>query len=358
MADDSVSKDEPMTRIDADVLRRNVAEFLRAVNVSDEDATQCANVLVSADLRGVGTHGVSTMLRGYIRGLQRGWINARPQWRIEREHLATATIDCDRALGLMIAPIAMRIAIKKAKQTGIGAVSMRNSQHLGMAAYHAMLAAKEGMVGICVTATPPAMLPTHGSEIRLGTNPIAVAAPALTMAPFVFDAATSVVAASKLGQAKRAGVPIPGNWVADAYGSVITEAGPVPDEYRLLPLGSTRELGSHKGFGLAMIVEILSSLLSGTEPAGLEPRSPFNHFVAAFNIEAFTSLDDFKRSMDEWLSAMQSTPPAPSHERVVTPGQRAAELEADRLANGIPLANSVIEWFHETASELGTTVSF
>jgi LDH2 family malate/lactate/ureidoglycolate dehydrogenase len=202
------------------------------------------------------------------------------------------------------------------------------------------------------------MLPTFGSEIRLGTNPMAVAAPAATMPPFVFDAASSVVAASRLGQARRAGRDIPGNWIADAEGRVITEPGPVPDEYRLLPLGSTRELGSHKGYGLAMIVEILASLLAGAEPAGLRPRSPFNHFVAAFNIEAFTDLAEFKQRMDAWLREMQSTPPAPGHERVLTPGQAAAEIEAERLANGIPLSTAVIEWFLETAQELGAGVKF
>jgi LDH2 family malate/lactate/ureidoglycolate dehydrogenase len=221
-----------------------------------------------------------------------------------------------------------------------------------------MIAAKQDMVGICITATPPAMLPTFGSEIRLGTNPMAVAAPAATLPPFVFDAAASVVAASRLGQARRAGTDIPGNWIADAQGRVITQPGPVPDEYRLLPLGSTRELGSHKGYGLAMIVEILASLLSGASPAGLQPRSPFNHFVAAFNIQAFTDLDGFKRGMDAWLQEMQATPPAPGYERVLTPGQAAAEIEADRLANGIPLSTGVIEWFRETAQELGAEVTF
>jgi L-2-hydroxycarboxylate dehydrogenase (NAD+) len=347
-----------LIRVPPDVLRQNVVNIFEALNVEHDNAVQGADVLVAADLRGVETHGVSNMLRGYVRGLSRGWINARPRWHIERERAGTATLDCDRALGIMVAPVAMRMAIEKARNTGIAAVTMRNSQHLGMAAYHAMLAVKEDMVGICMTATPPAMLPTYGAEIRLGTNPMAVAAPASTAAPFVYDAAASVVAASRLGAAKRAGRDIPANWIADAAGNVITEPGPVPEEYQLLPLGSTREHGSHKGYGLAMIVEMMASLLSGAAPAGLEPRSPFNHFVAAFNIDAFMDVGEFKDHMDSWLQTMQATPPAAGHERVLTPGQHAAEVEAERLANGIPLQPEVISWFKETASELKTTVEF
>ena len=345
-------------RVAADVLRHNVVNIFEALNVEHDNAVQGADVLVAADLRGYETHGVSNMLRGYIRGLSRGWINARPQWRIERERAGTATLDCDRALGLMVAPVAMRMAIEKARQTGIAAVTMRNSQHLGMAAYHAMLAAKEDMVGMCMSATPPAMLPTYGREMRLGTNPMAVAAPSKTLAPFVYDAAASVVAASRIGAAKRAGRDIPGNWIADAEGNVITQPGPVPEEYHLLPLGSSRELGSHKGYGLAMIVEMMSSLLAGASPAGLEPRSPFNHFVAAFNIDAFMDVDEFKEHMDSWLQAMQATPPASGYERVLTPGQHAAEVEAERSINGIPLRAEVVEWLKATAAELNTSVMF
>jgi LDH2 family malate/lactate/ureidoglycolate dehydrogenase len=344
-------------RVDAQRLRESVAAIFRGAGVSEDDASQGADVLVAADLRGVETHGVSTMLRGYLRGLERGWINPRPQWQVIREFPGSATIDCDRSLGLMIAPVAMRLAIAKARQTGLGAVAMRNSQHLGMAAYHAMLAAEQDMVGICVTATPPAMLPTFGGEIRLGTNPMAVAAPAGRLPPFVYDAATSVVAASKLGRARRSGLPIPGNWVADLEGRIISEPGPAPEEYHLLPLGSTPELGSYKGYGLAMIVEILASLMSGASPAGLQPRSPFNHFVAAFNIAAFTDLEAFKGGMDSWLEAMQATPPAPGYERVLTPGQAAAERLAERTANGIPLSTEFLEWLRGTARELGVGVS-
>ena len=344
--------EEDAVRVMPDDLRRVVEAIFEAVGVEASDARLSADVLVSADLRGVDSHGVSNMLRTYVQRIRDGSVKARPQWRIVEEQPATATIDCDTGLGVMVAPKAMAIAIQKARETGIGAVAMRNANHSGMASYHAMLALPHDMIGMCLTAAGARVLPTHGAVPRIGTNPIAVAVPAQKMHPFVFDAATSVVANNKLELAKRLGSTIPGNFLADTEGRVITEPGPLPDKYQLLTFGGTRELGSHKSYGLAMVVDIMCSVLAGTVPAGFSGSGPANHFVAAYNISAFTDVEEFKQRMDWYLSEMEATPPAPGFERVMTPGQEEAEMEIERSAGGIPLHAEVVGWLESICSEL------
>ena len=199
---------EDAVMVQGDDLRGTVVSCFEKVGVPSDDAALAADVLVQADLRGVDTHGVSNTLRSYLTGYQNGTINPRPDWKIVRETPATANIDSDRGLGVIVTPKAMRIAIAKAKEVGIGMVTLGNARHLGMASYHAMLALEHDMIGVCMTSCPPSVLPTFGAEPRLGTNPIALAAPARHEPPFVFDAATSSVAANKLGIARRLGAAL------------------------------------------------------------------------------------------------------------------------------------------------------
>ena len=334
--------------------RRTVTEIFARMGVPDEDAALAADVLVSADLRGVESHGVSDMLRVYVEGLSDGELNPRPSWRVLRETPATANIDSDRGLGLVVAPKAMQIAIEKAGDVGVGMVTIRNGRHLGMASYHAMLALEHDMIGVCMTSTPPIVVPTFGAEPRLGTNPIALAAPAGEEAPFVFDAAMSSIASNKLWAARRMGRDLLPGWLAAEDGTPIMEEvsppniGPGADSIPgLLPLGSTRELGSHKGYGLAAMVDVLSGILTGGGYGAVPGRPNFGHFVAAYSVEAFMDTGEFKRAMDQWLRMLKSTAPAPGHRRVLYPGLLEAEAEADRRANGIPLHREVIDWFRD-----------
>ena len=351
-------KEGDAVRIKADDLRSVVRTIFEHLGAATDDSALAADVLVTADVRGVDSHGVSNMLRSYVAGIRDGRINARPQWKVIRERASAATIDCDKGLGVMVAPKAMAIAIEKAKQTGFGAVTMRNANHSGMASYHAMLALPHDMIGMCLTAAGPQVLPTYGAVPRLGTNPIAVAAPAREMHPFVFDVATSVVAGNKLGLARRLGANIPANFLADMAGRVISEEGPLPAQYQLLPFAGTRELGSHKGYGLAMVIEIMCSILAGAVPSGFSGRGPANHFVAAYNIDAFTDVDEFKDSMDWWLREMEATPPAPGFDRVMTPGQEEAEMEIERGLKGIPLHTEVVAWLESICDELNIPKDF
>ncbi len=342
-------------RVSEQSLRTTVAALFEKSGVPPEDAAEGANTLVMTDLRGVESHGVSNMMPHYIRKYQDGSLNPTPQWRIVRESPGTATIDADKGLGIIVAPRAMRIAIEKARSAGVGAVTLVNGGHTGAIGHHAVLAAREDMVGMCMTTGANVMAPTFGAEGRLGTNPIAIAAPARNEAPFLFDAATSVVADNKITLARRNGANLLPGWIADKDGIPIMEEVPAPEfgEYFQLPLGSTREQGSHKGYGLAVMAEVLCSVLGGGLPGVLGMTYGNNAFFgAAYNIASFTDVDAFKDTMDEMLRKLKNTPPARGHDRVLYAGLPEYEEEQDRRANGIPLHREVVQWFDDVAGEM------
>ncbi|MDE0720226.1 MAG: Ldh family oxidoreductase [Dehalococcoidia bacterium] len=344
--------------VQGDDLKKTVAGIFEKLGVNPEDALLAADVQVLADLRGVDSHGVSNMLKSYITGYQEGSINPRPNWKVVRETPSTATVDSDKGLGTIITPKAMDIAIQKAKNVGVGMVTIGNARHLGMASYHAMLALPHDMIGICMTSCPPQVLPTFGAEPRLGTNPIAIAVPAKNEPPFVFDVATSSVAVNKIRIAARLGAEIPGGWMAREDGSPIMESGLAPEKFTLLPLGADREGGSHKGYGFSCMVDILAGVLTGFGYGAVPGRPNFGHMVAAYSIDAFTDVEPFKAEMDEWLQMMKSTKPAPGHDRVLVAGQPEAEVEVVRRDEGIPLHPDVADWIRDTCGEMSVPCLF
>ncbi len=344
--------------VQGDDLKKTVAGIFEKLGVTPEDALLAADVQVLADLRGVDSHGVSNMLKSYITGYQEGSINPRPNWKVVRETPSTATVDSDKGLGTIVTPKAMDIAIQKAKNVGVGMVTIGNARHLGMASYHAMLALPHDMIGICMTSCPPQVLPTFGAEPRLGTNPIAIAVPAKNEPPFVFDVATSSVAVNKIRIAARLGAEIPGGWMAREDGSPIMESGLAPEKFTLLPLGADREGGSHKGYGFSCMVDILAGVLTGFGYGAVPGRPNFGHMVAAYSIDAFTDVEPFKAEMDEWLQMMKSTKPAPGHDRVLVAGQPEAEVEVVRREEGIPLHPDVADWIRDTCGEMSVPCLF
>lgn len=349
---------EDEVRVPEASLRQTVTAIFRKAGVPPADAAEGADVLVSTDLRGVETHGVSNMLRSYVRQYNDGILNPRPNWKIVKESPGTATIDADRGLGIMMGRRAMNIAIEKARNVGVGAVTMFNSGHLGAVGHFATLAARQDMVGMCSVATGAGVVPTFAAEPRFGTNPISIAAPARNEAPVLYDAATSAIAGNKIGLAARVGAKLLPGWISEADGTPIMEETPVRERghYYQLPLGGSREQGSHKGYGFALMVEILGSLLSGSLPgmlmAGSGPGTTSRSYFAAYNISAFTDLDTFKDTMDQMLRTLRETRPTPGHDRVLYPGLSEYEEELDRRANGIPLHKEVIQWFADITSEL------
>ena len=336
-------------------VRRTVTEIFEKIGLSPEDAAEGADVLTMTDLRGVETHGVSNMLRAYVRDYRAGKLDPRPGWRIVRESPGTAVIDAERRLGVILGPRAMRLAMDKARQVGVGIVTVYNSGHFGAIGHYVMQAAQADMVGVCFTAAGLHVVPTFAAKPLLGTNPIAVAAPARREAPLLFDAATSAIAGNKIRLAMRVGSPLLPGWVTDKEGTPIMEETPVfdRDEFYQAPLGGTREQGSHKGYGLALMAEVLATMLSGTVPTMLVPGSGSKNHFAAYRIEAFTDLEQFKDTMDETLRTLRSAAPAPGEERVLYPGLLEAEAVRERRARGIPLHREVIDWFGECTREMG-----
>jgi len=352
----NVSKEE--VRVTEAALRRVVAAIFEKMGISPEDAAEGADVLVMSDLRGVDSHGVSNMFRAYVKGYQGGRLNPAPGWKVVRETAATAVIDAEQRLGIIIGPRAMRLAVEKAKISGVGTVTVRNGGHFGAIGHHAMIAAEQDMIGLCMVGVGGfdlSVLPTFSAEPMFGTNPIAVAAPADKEAPFLFDAATSVIAGNKIRSAIRAGEQLLPGWVADKQGRPLAAATPVQDRYQfyLLPLGGTRELGSHKGYGLSMTAEILSSLLSGGLPNMLDANSVSKAHFTAYNISAFTDPADFKKDLDRMLAKLRTAKPVEGQARVYYPGLLESEELRERRSHGIPLHKEVIQWFENITTELG-----
>jgi L-2-hydroxycarboxylate dehydrogenase (NAD+) len=347
------AKDE--VRVSEAALRRTVTQIFEKLGVSPDDAAEGADVLTMTDLRGVETHGMSNMLRMYVRDYKAGKLNPAPGWRITRQSPGTAVIDAERRLGVIVGPKAMRLAVDKARAVGVGVVTVYNSGHFGAIGHYAMQAAAQNMVGVCFTGAGLSVVPTFASKPMLGTNPIAIAAPARHEAPMLFDAATSAIAGNKIRLAIRVASPLLPGWVTDKDGVPIMEEKPVfdRDEYYQAPLGGTREQGSHKGYGLALMAEVLSTVLSGALPTMLMPGSGSKNHFAAYNIDAFTEVEQFKDTMDAMLRTLRTAPPAPGQERVLYPGLSEAEEMAARRANGIPLHREVLQWFAGCTGELG-----
>jgi L-2-hydroxycarboxylate dehydrogenase (NAD+) len=343
-------------RVEVGKLRAATEQVFMKCGVSESEAKLGADVLMFADESGIDTHGVSNMLRSYVTAYNAGTLNADPKMTMIKETPSTATMDGDGGLGLMIAPKAMDIAIQKAKDVGIGVVAVRNSGHLGAAGYHAMMAADQDMVGWCMTAGGKAMVPTFGAEAQLGTNPIAFAAPGNNEPHFMFDAAMTSIAGNKIGLANRLGKPMSPGWVAKEDGSPEMEEGGFADfavnsVRAQLPLGSTRELGSHKGYGLGVMVDILCGQLSFAPGFGSLARTRRAHFVAAYSVDAFGDVDEFKENMDGMLSGLAATKPMPGHDRVYYAGLPEHEMRIERREKGVPLHPEVVDWFRDICAE-------
>ena len=351
-----ISKEDSVI-IDENNLRQVTKEIFLKFELSESNADLCTDVLLHADLRGIETHGVSNMLRTYVQMYQEGKSNPNPNLKIVRESFTTATVDGDGGLGLMTAAHSMNIAIEKAEKYGMGAVAIKNSGHLGAAGYFAMMALSHDMIGWCMTAGGKGMIPTFGAEPQVGTNPIAIAIPTNKKYPFVFDAAMTSIAGNKIGLLERMNKPILPGWVANPDGSPDMKGGSKAElkigvTRNQLPLGSTRELGSHKGYGLAVAVDILGGILSGaTGFPGLAVNRR-GHFVAAYKVDGFNSISKFKDDMDEMLQGLMDTKPAPGHERVLYPGLEEGEEEDLRRKEGIPLHKEVVDWYSQICGEL------
>lgn len=337
----------------------NLVSFTRqlfvAIGCSETDALVATEVLLSADLRGIDSHGIAR-LSGYIRLWEAGRVKASPAIRVIHETPSTAVVDGDSGLGLVVAPFAMKIAMEKAANVGTGWVSVQNSNHYGIAGWHAMMALQQDMIGISMTNASALVAPTFSTERLLGTNPICVAIPAGDEPAFVADMATTTAANGKLEILQRKNQEAPKGWIQDAEGHTTTDSHALKTGGALLPLGGDREHGSHKGYALGAIVDIFSAVLSGANygpwvppfPAYVpmptdQPGKGIGHFFGAMRIDAFRPADAFKKDMDQWIRRFRGAKTIPGVESVLVPGDPERELESIRKTRGIPLLNPVIE---------------
>ncbi len=336
-------------------LRTFTKNIFLSMGCSDEHAVLAADVLLLSDLRGIDSHGVARLV-GYVRLWENKRINTKPNITIVHETPTTATVDGDAGLGLVVAPFAMRLAIKKAEQYGSGWVSVRNSNHFGIAGYHTLMAVEKDMIGFAMTNASPLVAPTFSNERLLGTNPMCYAFPAGKYPPVVVDMATSAAANGKLEIAQRMGKQVPEGWIQDAKGDFTADPHALKNGGSLVPLGGDREHGSHKGFGLSATVDILSAVLSGANygpwvppfVSFLEPPADpvglgIGHFVGAMRVDGFRPVDEFKAHLDNWIARFKSASTVDPDQKVIIPGEPELEAELDRKKNGIPIIEAVVD---------------
>ena len=324
------------------------------IGCESKDASSASINLLNADIRGIDSHGIAR-LSSYIRLWEANRINAHAKPKVIHETPSTAVVDGDAGLGLCVAPFAMEVAITKARSVGTGWVAVQNSNHFGIAGQYAMTALEHDMIGFAMTNASAIVAPPFSKERMLGTNPIAVAVPAGTEKPFVADFATTTASNGKLELLQRKNQAAPDGWVQDNMGEGDTDAHILKKGGALLPLGSDLTGGSHKGFMLGSIVDILSGVLSGANfgpwvpplpaylplPEGM-PGKGIGHFFGAMRIDAFGPGEDFKKNMDLWIQRFRSAQPVHSGQNVVIPGDPEREAEATLRKNGIVLHPEVV----------------
>jgi LDH2 family malate/lactate/ureidoglycolate dehydrogenase len=339
----------------ADKLREQIAEILRVWGMPADYVEQTADVMVETDLRGIDSHGVG-MIAKYHEWGHMGGIAFDAPITVETDLPAVAVVDGGHGLGHPVGVFAMKLAIEKAAAGGVGLVVAHNSNHYGPAGYYAMMALERNFLGMSMTSAPgAAMVPTFGKEPKLGTNPIALAAPARRNPPFVLDMATTTVAIGKINIARRLGIPLPEGWATDDHGRPLTDPAEAGRLRHLSPLGGTRELGSHKGYGLGAMVEILCSTLSGGAIACVnqrlgrgDARGHVGHFFMAINPAAFRPAGAFEDDLDDLIDTLRATAPADPDQPVLVAGDPQAEAKEMRLREGIPLADALVEEIRET----------
>ncbi len=358
-----------LTVVTAGALRRQIDLILAAWDMAPDDRDAVAAMLVETDLRGIESHGAS-MLPLYDRMRRAGGLNLKPRPRLVRDEAATALLDADAGLGHPAAIRAMTLAVDKAERMGVGAVAVRNSHHFGAAGLYAEMAARRGCLALVTSsARTVAVIPEGGAAPVLGTNPIAFAAPATGRDPFLLDMSTSAVAANKVKVYSYHDTPLPVGWVVDGAGR------PVTDPHRglalcfdgevggLMPLGGSRETGTHKGYGLAVMAQLLGSTLAGGSFSSFRareagPGAPDNigHFFLALKPTAFRDGKAFPDEAAAILAALEETTPADPDRPVIVAGTPEFRTRADRIARGIPLNDAFLDAVRGVAA--GSNVPF
>ena len=353
-------------RVPAHLIRSQLTSVLGAWGMSAAHAETTAELMVETDLRGVDSHGIS-MLPTYDQEFRNGRLNMRPQWRIVRESPAMALIDADASLGHPVSAHAMNLAVDKCRAMGVAVVSVFNSHHFGAAGCYSKIAADRGVIGMVTSATRGvSMVPTFAAEPILGTNPIAFAAPARRHQPFQLDMATTTVAAGKVKVYKLNHKPLPAGWVVDGEGKPVTESAEAfgqvfeKPEGGITPLGGTRDLGGHKGYGLAVMVHILAGTLCGASFSPIRnrtqrPSDPHNigHFFLAIDPRAFRGEGEFEEDLDQVIEVLHGAKRADPAQPVLVAGDPEMATRQERIEGGVPVPDDLITQLRAVAERAG-----
>lgn len=340
-------------------LANYIVQFFIRHDISTSDARIAADILLTADLRGVDSHGIIRLDTYYGARLRKGLIDPHAPLSIVRETSTSLALDGGHGLGQIVGHKAMQRCIEKARQSGIAMVTVRNSNHYGIAGYYAMMALPQDMIGVSFTNAQPLVAPTYGRKAMLGTNPIAVAVPSGNERPYVLDMATSIVPIGRITVYDKAGKAIPEGWGIDHEGKITTNPKEVLDGGALMPLGGTDLLRGYKGYGLAMLVDIFSGVLAGSgfgtgvaQPS-MNTHARVGHFFAAIRIDAFRPVEEFKHDMDELIHMMKDSPKAVGQDRIYIQGEKEFEMAERRRAEGIPLLETVVESLKASGKTVG-----
>ncbi len=357
----------PDTYVDDVKLAKFCTEVFVKLGVPRKDAQITSDVLVASDLRGIPSHGVARLMR-YVEGIRKGTILPKVKPKIIKETSTTAAVDARNGLGQPAGFFGMNLAIKKAKKSGVGFVTVRNSNHYGIAGYYSLMALKHNLIGISMTNSAPLAVPTFGRDMIIGTNPISVTAPGGKVRPFTLDMATTVVPRGKLEVLNRLGKPLPLGWAVDEKGVPTTDTAHVLDNMTksagggVLPLGGAGEgLSGHKGYGMSLLVDVLSGALSGsdygpwvkgTKKDGSKSFTNVGHFFGALKVENFIPLKRFKATMDDMLQGLKNSHKAEGEGRIFIHGEKEFEKYDDHKKKGVPLQEKVVAALKSLSQEM------
>ena len=366
MASNGMHAQERLVYVTPETLKKQVELVLSAWGMMSEKVELIADLLVETDLRGIESHGAS-MLPLYDKMRRAGGLYMMPKSRIVRENAAMALIDGDAGLGHPVAVEAMNLAIRKCTEIGVGAVSVMNSHHFGATGLYAEMAAREGAIALVTSsARTVAVIPTGGTMPVLGTNPIAFAAPSGRGHPFLLDMSTSAVAANKVKVYAYHGTPLPVGWVVEGSGKPVSDPKEAfrmcmeSDVGGLMPMGGTRETGTHKGYGLAVMAQLLGSTLAGGSFSPFRNRDEkpgasdnIGHFFLALDPEFFRTGGSFEDEVSDILDHLRATPSATPSDPVIVAGEPEFARRAERLKTGIPLNEAFIAEISSVAASAG-----
>lgn len=355
------------SEVKVDALRKFTEDVFKALGVPEEDAEVTTDVLLAANKRGINSHGVARLKR-YVGYIKDGKMAPKTELTVSKDTPVSIAASANNGIGQVAGYRVMNMVIDKAKESGLCFATVKDSNHFGIAGYYSMMALKDDLIGLSLTNSAPLVLPTFGKQVILGTNPLSIAAPTKRERAFVLDMATSTVPRGKLEVYNRAGKTIPDAWATDDKGHPTTDAGIVLENMLgrkgggLLPLGGgTEELGSHKGYGLSAMVDILSGVLSGgafgSNVYANKQAAGVCHFFGAIDPDIFSSKDAFKANMDDFITLLKNSEKAEGKDRIYIAGEKEFENE-DKQKETVSLSNKVIDNLKEIGKDAGVQVPF